>query len=64
VRASLPSLPPEQREIVEQVYFEGLSQVEIAARSGVPLGTVKSRLRLGIGKLRDAIGGWDGTVNA
>lgn len=56
VRASLPALPAEQREIVEQVYFEGLTQVEVAARSGVPLGTVKSRLRLGIEKLREAIG--------
>lgn len=56
VRASIPSLPAEQRQILEQVYFEGLTQVEVAARSGVPLGTVKSRLRLGIEKLRDAIG--------
>jgi RNA polymerase sigma-70 factor (ECF subfamily) len=56
VRASMPALPPEQRFIVEQVYFEGLTQVEVAARSGVPLGTVKSRLRLGIEKLRQAIG--------
>lgn len=55
MRAAIPALPPEQREVVEQVYFEGLSQVEVAARSGVPLGTVKSRLRLGIEKLRDAV---------
>ena len=62
VRASIPSLPQEQREIVEQVYFEGLTQVEVAARSGVPLGTVKSRLRLGIEKLREAVSSLDGMV--
>lgn len=55
VRASFGDLPPEQREILAQVYFEGLTQVEVSARSGVPLGTVKSRLRLGLEKLRGAL---------
>ncbi len=56
VRASLQNLPDEQRAILTQVYFEGLTQVEVAARSGVPLGTVKSRLRLGLDKLRGTVG--------
>ncbi len=56
VRASFGDLPPEQRDILAAVYFEGLTHGEVAARSGVALGTVKSRLRLGLEKLRGAIG--------
>ncbi|MFN8639699.1 MAG: sigma-70 family RNA polymerase sigma factor [Dehalococcoidia bacterium] len=56
VRASFGELPPEQRDILAAVYFEGLTHGEVAARSGVALGTVKSRLRLGLEKLRGAIG--------
>lgn len=55
VRASFSELPPEQRDILAAVYFEGLTQVEVAERSGVALGTVKSRLRLGLEKLRSAV---------
>lgn len=51
VRHLLDDLPAEQRETVELAYFAGLSQSEIAARSGVPLGTVKGRLRLALAKL-------------
>jgi len=52
VRAALSELPPEQREALELGYFSGLSQSEIAERTGQPLGTVKTRMRLAIQKLR------------
>jgi len=47
-------LPPEQREVIDLAYFAGYSQTEIAARVGIPLGTVKGRVRLGLLKLREA----------
>jgi RNA polymerase sigma-70 factor (ECF subfamily) len=49
------TLPPEQREAVELAYFEGLSQRQIAATTGTPLGTVKTRLHLGLSKLAQRI---------
>jgi RNA polymerase sigma-70 factor, ECF subfamily len=52
VRAAVAALPAEQRTAVELAYFAGLSYPEIAARIGVPLGTVKSRLRLALDRLR------------
>lgn len=52
VAAAVATLPAAQREAVELAYFGGLTQVEIAARTGVPLGTVKSRVRLGLLALR------------
>jgi len=55
IRASFPTLPAEQRLVLEQVYFLGLTQTEVAATNGVPLGTVKSRLRLGLEKLRASV---------
>lgn len=55
VRAALATLPPEQREVLVLAFFTGLSQTEIAARTGVPLGTVKGRARLGMAKLRQAL---------
>ena len=45
-------LPPDQREVIDLAYFEGYSHTEIAARVGIPLGTVKGRVRLGLFKLR------------
>jgi RNA polymerase sigma-70 factor (ECF subfamily) len=52
VREALASLPQPQRESLELAYFEGLSQSEIADRTKLPLGTVKSRMRLGLEKIR------------
>ena len=55
VHAALDQLPPEQRATVYLAYFGGLTQSEIAAQLGVPLGTVKTRLRLAFGRLRGAL---------
>lgn len=55
VRMALDSLPPEQREVIEMAYYLGLSHSEIAARLGQPLGTVKTRTRLGMMKLREQL---------
>jgi RNA polymerase sigma-70 factor, ECF subfamily len=53
VHSALQHLPPEQREVIELAYFEGLSQQEISERTRTPLGTVKTRARLGLRKLAD-----------
>ena len=54
-RAALATLPDEQRRVVELVYFGGLSQAQVASADGVPLGTVKGRMRLAFSKLRPAL---------
>ena len=56
VRRALADLPPEQRQVIELGYFEGLSSTEIAARIEAPVGTVKSRVAAGLGKLRATLG--------
>lgn len=53
VREAVASIPEDQRKTVLMAYFEGLTHVEIAERMQVPLGTVKSRLRIGLEKMRD-----------
>jgi RNA polymerase sigma-70 factor (ECF subfamily) len=55
VQAALAELPAEQREVVSLAYLEGLSHSEIAGRLGVPLGTVKSRMRIAYQKIRQAV---------
>jgi RNA polymerase sigma-70 factor (ECF subfamily) len=55
VHAALGALPADQRAAVQLAYFEGLAQSEIATALGVPLGTVKTRLRLAFGRLRTAL---------
>ena len=55
VRSALESLSPEQREVIELAYYSGLSHSEIALKLGQPLGTVKTRTRLGMMKLRDML---------
>ena len=56
IKACLEQLPNEQRLVLELAYFSGLSHSEIAAKTGSSLGTVKTRIRLGLKKLREAIG--------
>lgn len=52
VHAALEALPAEQREAVRLAYFQGLTHSEIAKQLAIPMGTVKTRLRLGFDKLR------------
>jgi RNA polymerase sigma-70 factor, ECF subfamily len=55
VRSALDMLSAEQREVIELAYYSGLSHSEIAMRLNQPLGTVKTRTRLGMMKLRDTL---------
>src|SRR5579885_2570966 len=52
IRQALASLPREQRQVIEESYFEGRTHFEIAQRCNLPLGTVKGRMRLGLQKMR------------
>jgi RNA polymerase sigma factor (sigma-70 family) len=55
VRRALQDLPAVQRQVIELMYFSGLSQSQIAERLALPLGTVKSRTLLGMRRLRSAL---------
>jgi RNA polymerase sigma-70 factor (ECF subfamily) len=55
VRTAISTLPPAQRQVVELAFFIGLSYPEIADRMALPLGTVKSRIRLALDRLRTAL---------
>lgn len=57
VRAALAVLPPEQREPIELGFFGGATQEQIARQTGLPLGTVKTRIRTGLRRLRNALEG-------
>jgi RNA polymerase sigma-70 factor (ECF subfamily) len=62
VRQALAALSESQREALELAYFSGLTQQEIAVRTGAPLGTVKSRMRLGLLAMRRALVGDGGQL--
>ncbi|MEJ6398328.1 sigma-70 family RNA polymerase sigma factor [Yoonia sp. 208BN28-4] len=53
---ALASLPEKQRDLIQKAYFGDLSQSEIAAQTGLPLGTIKSRIRLALDRLRHSMG--------
>ncbi|BAZ15800.1 RNA polymerase, sigma-24 subunit, ECF subfamily protein [Calothrix sp. NIES-4071] len=55
VLAALQLLPPEQRQVIELAYYHGLSHSQISVQTSISLGTVKTRIRLGLNKLKSAL---------
>ena len=64
IHDALASLAPLERQVIVLAYDDGLSQSEIAAHLGWPLGTVKTRTRRALGRLRELLAGWDGDESA
>jgi RNA polymerase sigma-70 factor, ECF subfamily len=62
VRAALGELPADQRQVIELAYFSGFSHAQIADMLGLPPGTVKGRMRLGLAKLRVALSDSSGAL--
>jgi RNA polymerase sigma-70 factor, ECF subfamily len=62
VRGALEDLPPDQRQVIELAYFGGFSHSQIATMLELPAGTVKGRMRLGLTKLRLALGDPSGVL--
>lgn len=56
VLAAMQTIPAEQRSVLEMAYYQGFTQSQIAAQTGLSLGTVKTRIRLGLSKLKSALG--------
>jgi len=56
VKSAIEKLSPQQRQVIELAYFEGLSQTEMAQRMGQPLGTIKTWVRTALKNLRDELG--------
>jgi RNA polymerase sigma-70 factor, ECF subfamily len=56
IRDALEQLPEEQSKVIELAYFGGLTHVEIASMLDTPVGTIKGRMRLGLAKMRTALG--------
>jgi RNA polymerase sigma-70 factor (ECF subfamily) len=56
IRSALDGLPDEQSQVIELAYFGGMTHVQIAARLEMPVGTIKGRMRLGLSKMRMALG--------
>jgi RNA polymerase sigma-70 factor (ECF subfamily) len=54
----LQALDPDQRRLIELAFFEGLSHTDLADRTKLPLGTVKTKIRGGLLKLRAYLGDW------
>lgn len=55
VRSAVLQLSPEQSEAIRMAFFDGLTQIEIARKTGEPLGTIKARIRRGLGRLRNIV---------
>jgi len=55
IRKVIAGLPPPQQQAIDLAFFKGMSQREIAAKTNTPLGTVKTRLELGLKKIYDGL---------
>jgi RNA polymerase sigma-70 factor (ECF subfamily) len=59
VVSAFRALPEPQRRVLEMGFFNGLTHREIASRLGEPLGTIKSRIKMGMDKLKDSLRGFE-----